>query len=66
MLLVERFFSSIIRDFIDCVSTRPYERLDLKLLFDLLLMSSLSHFETTSSSALLERLSLARIYFDGV
>lgn len=65
-MLLERFFSSIMSDFIDCVSTRPYERLDLKLLLDLLLISSLSHFDTTSSYALFDRLSLALIYFDGV
>lgn len=65
-MLFERFFSSMMSDFIDCVSTRPYDLLDLKLLFDLLLISSLSHFDTTSSSALFDRLSLARIPFDGV
>ncbi len=56
----------MIKDFIDCVSMRFYDRFDLKLLFDFWLMSSLSHFDTTSSSALFDKLSFARIYFDGV
>ena len=56
----------MMRDFIDWVSTRPSERLDLNDLLLLLLISSLSHLETTSSSALLDKLSLALISLEGV